>query len=244
MNNYRSTSFHLKFTGLSALLLSVLTLVTFGFAMTAVPPSGPYCPENCMGYPFPDILSYYPRDYYWMYLAIFQLFAFVIFMSANHYSVAEEKRLFSAVGMAFSLISATVLLIAYYTQFSVVPASIMHGETEGIALITQYNERGVFIAMEELGYITMSIALLFLSLTFSSKPALSSVIRVMLILAFPLTAGAFIFYSVKSGIHRSYMFEVAAITINWLLLIPAGFLIFIYFRRQEKALRPYSRSRV
>jgi hypothetical protein len=58
-------------------ILSILTLITFGFAMKAIPPSGPYCPGNCMDYPFTDILLYYPRDYNWMYLAIFQLFAFV-----------------------------------------------------------------------------------------------------------------------------------------------------------------------
>jgi hypothetical protein len=42
----------------------------------------------------------------------------------------------------------------------------MKGETDGIALITQYNEHGLFIAMEELGYITMSIALVFPCLCF------------------------------------------------------------------------------
>lgn len=243
MKNSRITSFHSKFSGISALLVSVLTIVTFGFAMTAVPPSGPYCPGNCMSYPFPDILSYYPRDYYWMYIAIFQLFAFVIFMTAIQYAVAEEKRLFSTVGFSFALIAATVLLIDYYTQFSVVPVSVMSGETEGIAMITQYNERGLFIAMEELGYITMSIALFFLALTFSSKPLLSSVIRIILMLPFPLTAGAFLFYSAKFGIHRSYLFEVATISINWLLLIPAGFLIFIYFLKRKKTIphqEPYN----
>ena len=37
----------------------------------------------------------------------------------------------------------------------------MNGETDGIALLTQYNGHGIFIAMEELGYITMSISFLF-----------------------------------------------------------------------------------
>ena len=66
----------LTFGFYSCLSLVLLTIVTWAFGMIAVPPAGPYCPGDCMSYPFPDILSYYPRDYYWMYLSIFQLFAY------------------------------------------------------------------------------------------------------------------------------------------------------------------------
>ncbi len=31
-------------------------------------------------------------------------------------------------------------------------------ETEGIPLMTQYNEHGIFIAMAELGFVLMSVA--------------------------------------------------------------------------------------
>lgn len=34
----------------------------------------------------------------------------------------------------------------------------MHGETEGITLLTQYNAHGIFIALEELGYLLMSLS--------------------------------------------------------------------------------------
>ena len=155
MENNESQKNYLTFGYYSSFLLSILTIITFGFAMTAIPPVGPYCPDNCMEYPFPDILLYYPRDYYWMYLAVFQLFAFVIFIVTNHFIVNASKKLYTFLSISFTLISSTVLLIAYFTQFSVVPISVMKGETEGIALLTQYNEHGLFIGMEELGYITM-----------------------------------------------------------------------------------------
>lgn len=143
METNKSQKNYLIFGFYSSFFLSILTIVTFGFAMTAIPPAGPYCPDNCMDYPFPDILLYYPRDYYWMYLAIFQLFAFVIFVVANHFITSAAKKLFTFLSISFTLISSTVLLIAYFTQFSVVPISVMKGETEGIALITQYNEHGL-----------------------------------------------------------------------------------------------------
>lgn len=223
---------YLKIGKYSSYLLSSLTLVTFVFAMTAIPPSGPYCPENCMDYPFPDILLYYPRDYYWMYLAIFQLFAFVIFIVTNHFIVAIKKKLYTFLSSAFTLISSTVLLTAYFTQFSVVPASIMKGETDGIALITQYNDHGLFIAMEELGYITMSIALFFLAFVFSKNTRIERSIRIILIIQLALNVIAFVFYSMKFGIHRSYLFEVATITINWIVIIVVGILAGLHFKKR------------
>jgi len=224
----------LKFGFYSSLSLTILTIVTFGFAMTAIPPSGPYCPGDCMSYPYPDILSYYPRDYYWMYLAIFQLFAYLIFIVSNHFIAPLEKRLYSFISITFALISTTVLLIAYFTQFSVVPISMMKGESEGIALLTQYNGHGLFIALEELGYITMSISFLFLALIFSTKKTLEKSIRAILILQFVLNLFSFLAYSIKFGLNRDYRFEVATITINWLVIITIGILISVFIKRKMK----------
>lgn len=199
--------------------------------MTAIPPSGPYCPGNCMSYPFPDILSYYPRDYYWMYLAVFQLFAYIIFVVTNHYIAPLEKKLYSSISIAFALISTTVLLIAYFTQFAVIPISVMKGETDGIALLTQYNGHGIFIALEELGYIAMSISFLFLAPVFSFKSRIEKSICIILIIQFGLTLFSFVFYAITFGIDRSYRFEVATISINWILIIVIGILTSLYLKK-------------
>jgi hypothetical protein len=50
----------------SSILTVVMTLVTFGLAITAVPNSGAGCLENCFEYPYLDTLSEFPRDYLWM----------------------------------------------------------------------------------------------------------------------------------------------------------------------------------
>jgi len=234
MENNESQINYLTFGYYSSFLLSILTIITFGFAMTAIPPAGPYCPDNCMSYPFSDILLYYPRDYYWMYLAIFQLFAFVIFIVTNHFIVNTAKKLYTFLSISFTLISSTVLLIAYFTQFSVVPISVMKGETEGIALITQYNEHGLFIAMEELGYINMSIALFFLAFAFTKNTRMERTIRIILVAQLVLTVLTFLFYSIKFGIERSYLFEVATITINWLVIIVIGIMIGLNFKKKLK----------
>ena len=227
----------LKFGLYSSLSLVIMTIITWSFAMIAVPPAGPYCPGDCMSYPFLDILSYYPRDYYWMYLAVFQLFAYLLFVVSIHFIASIEKKLFSFVSVAFSLISSIVLLIAYFVQFSVVPMSMMKGETDGIALITQYNGHGIFIAMEDLGYIAMSISFLFLAFIFSMKNRLEKSIRLILIMAFLFTVVSFIYYSIEFGIDRSYRFEVATITINWLVTITAGILISILIKKRLKRIK-------
>jgi hypothetical protein len=112
----------------------------------------------------------------------------------------------------------------------------MKGEAKGIALITQYNEHGLFIAMEELGYITMSIALFFLAFAFSKNTRAEKTIRIILISQLAANNVAFIFYSIKYGIERSYRFEVATITINWLVLIIVGIMIGLHYRRALKSM--------
>jgi hypothetical protein len=211
--------------------LILLTLITFGFAMTAIPPAGPYCTANCMDYPYPDILSYYPRDYYWMYLAVFQLCAFLIFIIANHFVAPVERKIYSFISVAFALIAASVLSADYFLQFSIVPISVMQGQTAGIALLTQYNGHGIFIVLEELGFIMMSMAFIFLSPVFSMKRRLEKAIRWILLVPFAANVVGFVFYSVQFGLDRNYRFEVATISINWLTTIFVGILIGVFFKR-------------
>ena len=215
----------------ASVALSILTLITFGLGMMAVPPAGPFCPGDCMTYPFPDLLDYYPRDYYWMYLAVFQVFSYTIFMVANHYMARGTRKIHSFSAFAFALISAIVLLSAYFIQFTVVPISVMKGETEGIALLTQYNGHGIFIALEELGYICMSISFLFLAFVFSKHNRLERTIRFILFMPSVITLLSFIYLSLRFGLERSYRFEVAAISINWLVTISIGILTAIYIKK-------------
>ena len=120
----------------SSIFLAVITLIAFGFAMTAIPPSGPYCPGNCMEYPFLDSLTYYPRDYYWMYFACLQLITYMIFVISIYFVSKPEKKIFGFIGISFSMITSVILLADYFIQFAVVPISFVKGETEGIGLLS------------------------------------------------------------------------------------------------------------
>lgn len=217
---------------ISATLTAAMTLITFGFAITAVPISGAYCLENCIEYPYLDTLSQYPKDYIWMYLAVLQLLAYIIFTVSLHANTPQPKKIFSLVGLVFSLMAGLVLLGDYFIQFAVVPVSLMHGETEGIAILTQYNPHGIFIVLEELGYLLMSFSFLFFAPMFGGKTRLEVSIRWIFAAGFLLTLAALAMVSINYGLDRGYRFEVAVISIDWLVLLVNGLLIGRLFQKK------------
>jgi hypothetical protein len=232
-----------KFGFYSSIVLVVLTLITFGFALSAVPISGVFCPENCIKYPYLDTLSRFPKDYVWMFFAFFQLLAYLIFaVSIDCYSSANRK-LTSRVGLTLATLSIAILLVTYFLQFSVVPASLMNNETEGIALITQYNPHGIFIALEELGYLLTSLSFVFVAPVFDGENYIETTIRWVFIVAFILTVISFIGISIKYGIVRKDRFEIIVLSIDWLVLIINGVLIAVVFKNKMKT-EPLNQSNI
>ena len=219
----------------AAISTVVITLLTFGIAINTPPISGPFCPENCIEYPYTDIASRFPRDYYWMYPAILLNIIFVVLIASIHQYAARNRKIFSQIGFAFAIITALLLTTDYFVQITVIQTSIVKGETDCIALLTQYNPHGIFIALEELGYLMMSLCYLFIAMVFSLPGKLERAIRWVLITSFVLTILSLIIVSFKYGIDRSYYFEVAVITIDWLTIIIAGILISILFKRKMKS---------
>jgi hypothetical protein len=215
----------------TAIVTTVMVVVTFGIAILTPPLSGPGCTASCFTYPYTDIASRFPRDYWWMYPAILlTLVYFVLIVCIYHYA-PQEKKVFSHIGLSFALISSAVLIVDYFVQVSVIQPSLILGETEGIALITQFNPHGIFIALEEIGYLFMSVAFLFLAPAFSVKFRLERVIRWIFIVGFLLSIVALIIVFIQYGIAREYRFEVMVISINWIVLLVSGILLSVLFRR-------------
>jgi len=215
----------------SAILATVMTVVTFTIAFLTPPLSGPGCTGSCFTYPYTDIASRFPRDYWWMYPAILLTFVYFVLIVCIHYHAPQEKKIFSHIGLSFALVSAAVLIIDYFVQVSVIPPSLANGETDGIALITQFNPHGIFIALEEIGYLFMSAAFLFLAPVFSGPNRIDRAIRWIFILSFILTIISLVISSIYYGINREYLFEIVAISINWTALIISGILLSVVFKR-------------
>ena len=222
-----------RFGYYTSILMAGITLITFVIAFLTPPISGPFCPGDCIEYPFPGIESRFPRDYFWMYPAIFLNLIFVILVVCIHQVASLEKKIFSQAGLAFAVISASILVTNYFLQVSVIQPSLLNGETDGILLLTQYNAHGVFIALEEIGLLMMSLSFLFIALVFSGN-RLENSIRWTFIISFTLTIISLIAISIIHGIHREYHFEVYVISICWLTLIINGILLARVFRRAMK----------
>ena len=215
----------------SAILTTLLALVTFGIAIFTPPLSGPYCVDGCFSYPYTDIASRFPRDYIWMYPAILLSIVYYVLMISIHYFAASDKKIYSHLGVSFALISTATLVIDYFLQVSVIQPSLLQGETDGIALLSQFNGHGIFIVLEEIGFFMMSMSMLFMAPVFAGKTKAEKAIRWLFISCFVLTAVSFTLYSIFYGIYREYRFEVATISINWLTLIASGIPLSIVFRR-------------
>jgi hypothetical protein len=222
-----------RFPSYAGILTTVMTAVTFVFAFLAVPRSGPLCNNSCFSYPYAESISRFPADYIWMYLALAWLIIYTVLVVCIHRYADSPRKIFSQIGLSFALMSALILLADYFIQISVVQPSLLHGELNGIALISQYNPHGIFIALEELGYTLMSIAFLFMAPVFF-KNKLEKAVRSIFMANFVLTFLSFIIFSVLYGINREYRFEIAVIAINWLTLIPSGILLSIIFKMKSQ----------
>ncbi len=216
----------------SSIFTALITIVTFGFAITAIPISGANCREGCIEYPYLNTVSQFPKDYLWMIPAIILMLLYVVWMVSIHAYAVQHKKIFAQIGLSFAIMAALILAGDYFIQFSVVPVSLMSGETEGITLLTQYNAHGIFIVLEELGYLLMSLSFLFIAPVFSSQNRLEAAVRWVFIVGFVLAIVSLVIFSMVYGLDRQDRFEVAIISIAWLVLIVNGILLSRVFKKQ------------
>jgi len=219
-----------------SLVTAIITICTFAVALMTPPLSGPGCTGDCFEYPYSDIISRFPRDYYWMYPTMAISILFVFLMITVHYFSDSGHKIFSHAGFAISVISASILILNYYIQVSIIQPALLNGETEGIALITQYNPHGLFIALEEIGFFLMNLAFFVIIPVFANKGGVYKAIRLTYLTGSILALFSLIFVSIKLGIRREYILEIIIISIVWLELIISSILLSIVFRRKMKGI--------
>jgi hypothetical protein len=212
--------------------LSLITLITFGFAMIAVPISGANAPDGGIAYPYLETIQQYPRDYIWQYLAMVLMCVYLVNFIIIKELVNDTVKLFAKIGVAFALISTAILLVDYYVQVNSVVISLMSQEFEGIPLLTQYNPHGVFIALEELGYLTMVLSFTCLVPVFWRKGY--KPIAIIYLIGLVASVIGYIFISIQFGLDKQDRFEIIIISFAWLILIVNGILI---GNKLRKALR-------
>lgn len=223
-----------RFGFYAAISTTILTFVTFGFALSAIPISGANCPADCVNYPYLDTVAQYPQDFRWMPVAMGLVLAYLALMIAIHFYAPEHKKIFSQAGVALALIATAILLVDYFLQFSVIPMSLQNNETAGVALLIQYNPHGVFLALEELGYLLMALSFLCVAPVFAHKGRLETAVQWVFIAAFVLVIVSLASITSSYGLDRQDRLEVAILSIDWLGLLVNGVLLSVVFGRRLK----------
>ena len=221
-----------------SLLTAGLTIVSFAIAILTPPRSGPFCASSCVAYPYSNTTAFFPRDYFWMFPAILMTPVFLLVCACAHSWVVAEKRIFTRIALLFAAIAATFITLDYFIQIQVLQPSLLKNETNGIALFSQYNPHGIFIAMEDLGYLTMSAAFFFLGAALAADSRLGVAARWLLMVSSVLAFATFIGMSLYFGNNLEYNFEIAIITISWTALAAASILLSILFRRTLRRVAP------
>ncbi len=85
---------------------------------------------------------------------------FLVLMASLHYYAAPDKKVWSHLGVAFTLIYATMATINYMLQLTAVRLSILNHETDGLAMFVMGNPHSLFWALASC-YAFMNLAMLF-----------------------------------------------------------------------------------
>jgi len=215
----------------AAVLTALLAAISFGVAVTTPPRTGPFAAAgSALAYPYAAAARFVPRDFVWMYPALLMMLAFLVLAACVRERAAGERKLFGTIGLCLAAVSFAVIAMDYFIQLRTVQPALRRGELDGLAILSQYNPHGVFIALEELGFLVMGLSFAFLALALSAS-RLERVTRWVYLASSALVVAAFVGMSWYFGLGIEYRFEVTAILIGWLTLMISGSLLAVIFRR-------------
>ncbi len=217
-----------------ALAEAVLAGTAFALGLATTPHSGPFCSGPCLDYPYTNAAQFVPSDYLWMYPGILLTPLFLVLMACIHYCVPVGKRLFSLMGICFTTICTSLITFNYFVQLDVLQPSLLRGEAHGLELFTQYNPHGIFIALEDLGYLMLATAFFFAGLAIPRAVKLEGGIRWTFLASAVLAFATYLGMSWHFGPNLDYRFEITVITIDWITLVVTGLLLTLFFRRAAR----------
>lgn len=217
----------------SAVLTALAAAVSFGVAATTPPRTGPFAaPGTALVYPYADAVRFVPRDFLWMYPALLMMLAFLVLVACLRQGAPGGSRISSVVGLSLAAVSFGVIAVDYFIQLQTVQPALLKGEAAGVAALTQYNPHGVFITLENLGYLVMALSFALVALSLGPS-RLERAARWVLLVAAAAAIIAFVGMSLFFGFDLEYRFEVAIITINWFTLMISGVLIALAYARPQ-----------
>lgn len=203
----------------AAITATAGTALAWPLAVIDLPQSGPMCQQaTCLTAPFTTAV-YNPIDYLWMYPAAIAVVSFAVLLIILE-PLAPPHRWVAARLASRAASAAAVLLISAFTlQLFVVQPSIVLNEQDSVGMWSQFNPHGGFIALENLGYLLMSLSLVATSRLVPGRQGLRRLVRTtgaalggLGVLALPVQGALF-------GAQLDYRYEVTAISLNWTAIL-------------------------
>lgn len=194
-------------------------LLAWPLAVIDLPQSGPMCQQqHCVTFPFSSAV-YSPIDYLWMFPATVAVLSFAALLAIIEPLVTPSRWVAARLASRAAGAGAVILVVAFAVQIFVVQPSIIKGESEALTMWTQFNPHGGFIALESLGYLFLSLALLAVSRLVPGRRASRLLVRIVAaalgglgILLLPLLAALL-------GANLEYLYEVTAISLVWTAIL-------------------------
>jgi hypothetical protein len=212
--------------GAVAVAAAVVAAATLALGVTTPPRAGAFCQAGCVGYPYTGVAAFVPRDYWWMYPGLLGALLFAALAYSLHPLVDPARRLSAALGTGAAVIGATVLALDYAVQLMVMQPALQAGETDGLSPWSQYDPHGIFIALENLGYALFGAAFVLLGVALTALPgAVSKGARATLVLGGTLILATLLGLAAWYGAGLDVRFEVAGLTMSWLVITVAGALL-------------------
>ena len=197
--------------------------------------SGPWCNDGCVAYPYTDVAAFVPRDYLWIYPEVLLTLLFVVLAACLLHWVPPQRRLSAAVAVCFAVIGAAVLVVDYGIQLTVLQPAVLSGQTEGLSALTMYDPRGVFIALENVGYAVFGVAFVFLGGALAGASSRRErAVHWVFIVGGVLILAALVLSAAIYRADLDYWFELMSLSITWLVLIVSGTLLTVVFGRGRK----------
>jgi hypothetical protein len=143
--------------------------------------------------------------------------SFLVVMACIHCYASESKKVFSLVGLSFTIIYATLISINYFIQLTFVNQT-----TFDVSIFSMTNPQSMMWVIEILGYFFMGLATLFAAPVFSSG-RIEKIIKWLFIVNGILGIGALIGYglNVPLGIMLGGL-------IVWDIVMPASTALLAY----------------
>lgn len=123
------------------------------------------------GYDIAQLLTWlhvlqHPHELFWLFLpSLFLAPAFLIVITCLHFTASDQEKIWTAIGLCFSVVYCAFATTNYFTQLTVVVPALVNGEINETYPLA-FKQGSFMFAIDCLGYFFMSLSTLFAAFAF------------------------------------------------------------------------------